>query len=112
MINGSLKNKVIMATDKHWQNMIKFAKTQPMDAPPNYSLMRLCIGETINSESCPLCTIYGAELFCRNCPLSKIDEWCYNENSQYNKTVESKTWGDFITEAEKMRAVIEKEGMS
>lgn len=92
--------KAIEESIAHWNRMIEWAKKQPAETDKirKPSEMLDAIGEVYYSGDCALCEIY--QVNCSECQLSFIHQCCNNKDSPWNICVLSKTWGEFVFNAE------------
>ena len=78
---------------KHWRRMIKASKK--LKGIPHKSKMWDAIREVWDGRDCSVCKIYqdlSSPKCKKNCPLIRIDKYCGDKNSPWDKVNSSRTW--------------------
>jgi len=102
------KKQAIADSIAHWERMVQWAKEQPKEDNTDYLYMFRKIKEGWYGDYCALC--HYAEI-CDNCPTTKASHpECNSMRSTWKKVSNSKTWGEWVKNAEKMLKLLKSLG--
>lgn len=98
-------------TLNHYRRMIEWARFQGMDESPSSIKMQASIGEDWTQAHCAMCNAHyhvTDENTCITCPIYKYElERCGIVGTRWHRLNKSKTWPEWILNAEYFCAMVE-----
>ena len=93
---------------EHWKIMIEWVEAQDKDSCPDRSLMGRKIKMDWRAWDCPYCMKYLIRYSsCFDCPISKSDNCCNDEDSIWYMINDSTTWSEWLVHANDMLSLLE-----
>lgn len=94
---------------EHWKRMRAAAVTFPPSHFQNTEAMCDRCGEIWYCDFCALCYLFhNSKKICPECPLYKAGEWCEKAGSLWSNVDHSKTWREWIENADKLIAKLKE----
>jgi hypothetical protein len=95
---------------EHWERMIAWVKTRPVDERAYIPTMSAAIGEWWGGEHCSLCqeVVEKNACDCTFCILAQMGSSCQSNFSPYGLLKFAETWGAWLIHAEALLDILKK----